>query len=357
MAILRQVEKRTINFASGQTSQTITLNTTLLDTAKAACFLTYRNGANAPAQNHFSTRIISTTQLTVERDAAGTGSTAEIVIYIAEWLSGVSVQRGSTVIGTGPGDIIDVTLSALDLAKSWIEFNYRIEGSFFGQDDMVLARLWDDAGTKKLRLQINGSVVSTGTVEWQVIEHNACTVQRFLNSMTSGQASITQAISAIDQTKTIVKASRRAGNGTAANIAEKMLRARFTSDTEVTIDRGSTGVAIDEISLEIIAFSDGTRVEAVLEDFAAADGQNDTAIMSVNNAIAILSGQHGSMGRCDRTTDDVPGEAYFTADLTSPTNLQTRRAATADAASGQVFVIDFPVGVGYTPHILGAGLI
>ena len=161
--------------------------------------------------------------------------------------------------------------------------------------------------------------------------------------MTNVQSSITDTLTAIDQTKTILLCSWRTPDGTTANIGQKMVRGRFTSSTQMTFDRGSTGEIITEIAWEAVEFTDGSTVQNFTESYAAADGQNDTTITAIDQAkaIAIASGMPASRGRCDRTTNDVPGESLYTADLTTTTNLQTRRNATVDAAAAEFYVAEF----------------
>ncbi len=343
MATLRQVERFAVTLPTIQTSVPYTLATPLLDTSKAFLVFGTRNSANAPNQYHVSGEITNTTTLTFERDA--TGSTVEIVGYVAEFTAGVVVERG-TVLST-TSTVPDAILSSItDLSKAFTLVSRHRQGTTFGDDDAYDAVIFDDAGTNKLRINQHRDNTG-GTYRWQVVQYDQCTVKRGNASMTNLQPSVPVPIApAVDLAKSFLIFYHRQDDGTPANIGQKLLRGRFTGATEVTFDRDNTGLAIDNIRWEVVEFTDDVTVEPVSSGFGATDGLNNEPIAPVSatdKAIALASDQL-FLGKGNRTTDDVLGESMFTLDLTTVSNLQIQRSATVGSADVAAYVIDFGAG-------------
>lgn len=340
---LLQVEKFTLQMGASDTSKNHTLVTTLTDTSKAFLVFGIRNSQNQPAYSQVSGKIASTTTVTFQRDTAS--GVVDIVGYVAEFSAGVVVERG-TANESGEPTTIDITLSSItDLSKAFVLFSVRCGGSTHSADDAVQSYLWDDSGTKKLRLQVSGTKFFgiTHYVEWQVIQYDDCSVQRGSDTgMASGDSSELASISEIDLSKSFLIFSYIHPDGTSANIGQKLLRGRITSSTQLTFDRDQTGVEISDIRWEVVSFTGNESVQEVLESFVATDGQEDATITSVDTdkALALASAiQKGGKG--NYSSDDIPGEAWFTAEITSSTNLQTKRASTNSTADACFYVINF----------------
>src|SRR6185369_12135873 len=109
-----------------------------------------------------SGQLTNATTVTFAR--SGTSGAVTIKWYVAEFTSGVSVQRGSAVLSTST---TDVTLpTAVDLSKSFPLVSQRTDGVVFSNNDFVKAKL---TTTTNLQLAIAGTP-GAATVEWQVIE-------------------------------------------------------------------------------------------------------------------------------------------------------------------------------------------
>lgn len=339
---LRQIEMVVTSLASGELTKTLTLATPLLDTSKAAMFVTLRTPSASATQTQISWEIISTTQITFTRQ--GSGSVCDIVAYVIEWTSGVLVERGTAA---QLGNITDVTLTSItDLSKAFYTLSYEIGGGTYSNNDQLLGRLWDDAGTLKLRLEVSGGGGGSRPMKWQVIQYDACAVQRGSLSMTGVETSKAATLSpAVDLGKTFCTVSRRSADttGTTANIASRMFRGRLTSAAQITVDRGNAGgLVMDEISWEAVEFTDDVLVEAVAASFAASETAKNFTVAAGTAKAVIASGQHSqAMGRCDYTANDIPGETLVTGELTTPTNLAVTRASSIAAAAAELYAIDF----------------
>lgn len=334
---LRQVEKFSVSFASGNSSKTYTLSTTLLDTAKAFLVFGVRDAANEPNRSLIRGQITNTTTVTFNRD--GSGAVADVVGYVVEFTAGVTVERGTaTAVGAAGTDI---TLTSItDIADSFHFISIEAVGTSYGDNDAAVSYLFDD-GSRKLHLEANRD--SVAAVNWQVIQYDDCSVQRGSTSMDNGASSATGAPSAVDLAKTWLRFSYRHESGNVQNIGQKLLRGRFTSTTEITFDRDNTGTTIDDIRWETIEFTGNETVEEILSSFVSTDGQNDETVSAVSELTKaiVLASAYQRGGKGTYSADDIVGESRYTLDLTTTTNLQIKRASTNGTADVAAYVIDF----------------
>ena len=352
---LRQVEKITASLTG--TSVDVTLTTTLLDTSKAFLVFGVRSNHNQPQHNLVHGNIINTTTVRFGRYA--TSGTINIIGYVVEFTAGVTVERGSLSMDW-PSVSGDITLSSItDLSKSFRLASHQVHGSTYSADDIVTTYLWDDAGTKKLHWQRNDSSEGTHTLQWQVVQYDDCSVQRgSITTISTTDTSKTENISSVSLTKSFLLFDFRAEGGTAANIASKLIRGKFNSATQLIFERDSAGsLAISDLRYEVVEFTDAVTVQEISEAFASSDGQEDATITEVSaltKAIAFASGRMRE-GKGAYTGDDIPGESWFTAELTTTTNLQTKRNSTNSTADAVFYVVDFGAATaGTTKSVAGS---
>ena len=338
MATIRQVERFTVTFSGVSTTKTLT--TTLLDITKAFLVFGIEETSSSPQYGQVRGQITNTTTLTFTRYAS---DALDVVVtgYVVEFTDGVTVQRGSH---TRADVSSEVTLSSLDLTKSFRICSFSIAGSAYGNDDFQRSRLYDDAGTKKLQFQSIGG--SAGIVDWQVVEYDDCSVQRGLCTITTGSASITDSITSVDRNKSWLISDFETA---AANPATNQIRGQINSTVQLTFDRALTDATnLMNISWEVVEFTDGTIVQEIFESFVGSDQEEDytiSEVTSLTRAFACASGQMCRGGKSDYSANDYEGNAWFTCDLTSTTNLKTRRGRGDDDADVVIYVIDFPVAV------------
>ena len=123
---------------------------------------------NVPSASSSSGSIASPTSLTFAR--YGTSGPVDIEWYVAEFTSGVSVQRGTTVLN-GVDNDQNFPISTVDLSKSVPIISYTENGQTYNCDDFHRATL-----TSTTNLQIS-SCAPDSTVEWQVVQFTSSSVQ------------------------------------------------------------------------------------------------------------------------------------------------------------------------------------
>jgi len=339
MATLRHVEKFTLTFSG--VSDTVTLTTTLLDITKAFMVFGIEETSNAPQYGQVRGQITNTTTLTFNRTTSDTNNVV-VVGYVVEFTSGVTVQRGTVVAPSATS--YDVSLTSIDLSKSFRIVSGSIAGNAYGNDDFCRSRLWDDAGTKKLNLSWDSA--AGGSYDWQVVEYDGCSVQRDLVTIATSQLSVTDAITSVDRGSSWLICDFQTSSGSPAG---QGVRGQINSTIELTFDRGLADASnAVQISWEVVEFTDGTLVTEVFESFIATDAQEDqtiSAVTALNRAFACASGMSNRGGKSGYTSDDYSGNMWFTCNLTTTTNLQTKRGATQGSGDVVVYVIDFPVQV------------
>lgn len=334
--LLRQVEKQVVTFAAGSNSQNVTLDTTLLDTAKAFIVGSIQPSAAAPQFGLVTWKLASTTTVTLQRWTAAGSPAITVVLYIAEFLSGVTVQRGSVALATASDDI---TITSTNLTKSFPLICYRNAGNDYNQDDWVNAKI---TTSTNLNLSTNAWSTSNQSVEWQVIEYYGCSIQTGDVSFLTTDASKT-ATPTTTTGKDWLIINYTSPVGTLANIGQKMVRGRISATNELTFDRDNTGQSM-ALTYYLVTFTGVETVEQVLVAQDSSTTQTNTTITAIDQekTLATMAGMYGYGGKNSYATTDDPTFGVATAELTSSTNLQTTRNATGSvSADFSVYVVAF----------------
>lgn len=338
MAVLHHVEAGSTTLAAGSASQTVTLTTTLTALANAFLVFGMQPAAAAPQFGQVSGQIASTTQIQFQRTTAASSPAITIYYYVAEFSSGVTVQRGSNfLVSVTP---LDITLSTVDLSKSFAIITHRNEGNDFDRTDHVRGKL-----TSATNLQLD-MTEGGGTCEWQVVEFTGAAVEIGDFTFATGDTSKPITTTASTTGAWLLFNYELVGTG-ALPAEDQYLRGRITGANQVTIDRVGIGPTITGCYY-LVSFSDGTTVQEVIPaQFGTGDTQKDTTITSVTvaNCIVMAAGQWGRQGKTSYVTTDDPGPATFTFELTSATNLRSTRGITGTATADVVaYVVQFSTG-------------
>ncbi len=350
-ATLRRVWNGAATLTGTLTTTTATLTPPINKMSAAFIVMSFRGNDSSPANMWVSGRIRDAATVEFQRAGGGApGATVDIKWYVAEFASGVTVQRGSSPLNATN---VNVPITAVDLTKAFPLITHRKGGGGFGDDDFGAARL-----TSATNLELSSVGTSPGTqVEWQIVEHDSVKIQ---SSAVAGPVSFaspdlakTVTIAAVNPAKSWLIYSYRLSAGTPAWIGQKMMRGRVTNGTTLTFDRalaqeaGGPASTVD-LNWYLVEFTDATTVQHLNLNFNGAGLlQIDHAITAVNRSNTIaLGGHNGQGGSCNYLLDDNPGTCWFTFDLTSDTNLQvTRGLGGPDAAAradGAYWVIEFP---------------
>ncbi len=330
--ILDDVQSGTAILADGSSTTTVTI--AAVDPSRSMLTYSLRGSDSAPSNLSINGVLSDPTTVTFSR--IGTSSAAILEWSVVEFVSGVTVQRGTEYIPNGGP--IDLAIAPVDLSRSFVLANVTGEGNAFGVDDFVIASL---TSSTNLRLDLGNGLGSN--VAWQVVQYNDAVVQRGTNSLASGDASRTATVTTVDLAKSWLVYSYSTVDGDPNDIGQKLVRGLVSDPTTLTFDRSSTGQTVD-LSWELVEFTDDTIVRHASAAFSGTDSVRDVTIAAVNPARSIAVGGTTLFGgRSSYTSNDNPGVGWFTTELTSSTNLRIRRGAALAPADLGWFVIHWPV--------------
>jgi hypothetical protein len=278
--------------------------------------------------------LSGTNSLVFERVGSSTNVTIEW--SVVEFLSGVSVQRGSEPLNAPTKN---VTISSVDLTKSFPLATLRIGGTVTSDDDFIRSRLTSATNLELAAFNDRADAV----VEWQVIEYADASVQTGDLSFLSTEATkIATVPVAVDTSKAWLIYSYRTQVGTTSDTGQKLVRGLMTGPTSLQFDRDRTGQAID-VSWQLVEFTDATTVQHANAAFTSAELQKDVPITAVDSSRSIAVGGYEMRGgKSPYGSNDHTGVAWFTTQLTNDTNLRIRRDVTqSSTADLGWFVVDF----------------
>lgn len=348
-AVIDHIEPGTFVLADGKASDTVMLGTTLLDTSKSAVFMSYRSDDAAPSNSFVRVEITNTTTLTFNRN--GTSGAVVCQYYVVEWSAGVSVQRG-TAVGNFSANPIQVSISGVTEASTFLIISLEKDGSTINQDDMFTAEL-----TSPTNIDFTTITVPMGVgtkISWQAIEYDDCTVQRGTIAITGAEVSDTLTISAVVIAKSVILTTMTF-DGTPWEPETGALHATLSATTTVTVSKEVAGPDI-LVSVEVVEFDDDTTVQRIAADMSTSVVQDDFEILTpvnTNFAIAISSGLHHSGGKSPYTVTDNPGPALATLDIDAGNNLEVIRALHGSSAlTMEAYVVEFPSAVATRRRII-----
>jgi hypothetical protein len=252
-----------------------------------------------------------------------------ISYYVAEFQSGVAVQRGATPLMSAT---MTATLTAVDLTRSFPIVSYRNTGTTYGRDDFVRAKI-----TSSTQLTIENTLATTGGVaEWQVVTFDGATVQSGDVTVAAADTMVTAPIQTVDPAKTWLLFSYEFGT-TMTSVADLMLRGRVESATQLAFRRTTAG-ASGTLSWYAVSFENGSTVQrgsSNLADTATTLAVPLTAIDPLTTILA-AGGLYNRGGATGAAANGTPGHATFTIDLDSGTQLTLRRGAAVAGAPATV---------------------
>jgi len=302
----------------------------------SAAFLVFgiQCDCNTTGAGQVSGQITSPTTVTFRREAPGAVVTIEW--YVAEFLWGVSVQRGSRTMTSLTENVV---LSNVTLSRSFVIVSYRVEGVTWGADDFVKARLSSETN---LELTIN-AVPGANAIEYQVVEFAGARVQTGEVSLLSTEVSTTATLSpSIDPGRSWLLLSYKSDGGTSSDIGQKMVRGVITDSSTLTFDRANSGQAV-QLTWFLVEFTAGTTVERGLASFSTVETQRDVTVGGISPTIVAAAGLWNRGGTTPFNGDDNPGVATVTMDFTTASNLRlTRATAQATTATVSWFAVSFP---------------
>jgi hypothetical protein len=323
-AALNSAQSGTAVISNGSTSSSAIISS--VDLSKAFLVFSVRHNAASPADGLVSGQITSPTNVIFRR----VGSSADVTVEwsVVEFTSGVTVQRGSEPLAAAATR--NVSLTSTDLARSFPIVSQRAGGTVVSDDDFARARL-----TSATNLELSAYAArADSVVEWQVVEYTDAAVQSGDVSFGSGDSTKTVAgLSAFASDTAWLVYSNKRDSSSQTNIGQKLVRGLVTSPTSLLFDRGQTGAPLD-LTWHLVEFQDDTGVQHANASFTGAQLQADVPITAVDPTRSIAVGGYMMRGgKSPYSSNDHPGVAWFTAELTSGTNLRLRRDFTGSSTA------------------------
>ncbi|MEN9328199.1 MAG: hypothetical protein RI947_1007 [Candidatus Parcubacteria bacterium] len=339
---IKTVQNGSATIASGSTSQTATITT--VDMSRSFVTFGIQANSNDSGCTQISGAITNSTTLTFTRRGTCVGVAVTVEWYVAEFTSGVWVQRGTQ---TMDGTTRNATITNTDLSKAFPIQSYEITGTDINDDDFIRGRITTNTNYAMTTISTN----ATSTLKFEIVEFSDAKVQYGDVSFATGDSSKTATITSVNPSASWLLVNYNSATGTAANIGQKMIRAAVTNSTTLTFDRNNTGQTLD-LTYYNVEFTNKGAVQTGNAAFTSSDTAKSATLTTVTTASTIALG--GAMyhrgGKTAYSADDNPGVGSATFDITSTTNLTMTRALTGSATADiQWFVIDFSATPGATP--------
>ena len=353
---IRNRQSGSATMTASDTDITITLSQSV-NMSTSILLFSYRVDGNAPQEVLVGGELSSSTTVEFHRDYTGTGgAVVEIEWQVLEFLSGITVYRGSGNVSNGT----DLPIGAdVAIGRSWPIISYENNGNTMGSDDMYAVELSDTDATAGYDQVSFTSEAGNATAYWQVVECAAgeCQVETLTTSITNPATSATATITlnanaGVTTTQTLLFVSHTLGG----NIeGDDLIRTELTDATTITYTRvDGDDIDIPTITTHVVEFLDGTTsvqhgtlsFPDASTDAVAAPTQTAT-ITSVDLAasMVISPGNLGIQGSGGVTGDDNPGGNWFSFELTNATTITATRAETSATADASYQVAEFT----YTP--------
>jgi hypothetical protein len=338
------VQHGSATIANGSASTTASI--TAVDLTKS--FLVFGvSGSDASPENILvSGKMTASNELTFTR--IGTVGNVTIKWHVAEFATGVRVQRGTTSFsGSVPKN---VTLSqSVSLSKAVPIISYTNTGAALAGDDLVRAKI---TTTTNLEITADAAPSSTNEIAWQVIEFTDATVSTGDVAISTGQNSNTGSVTIRDLDKAwLLYSYYLTTDATGSDMGQNLVRGRITSNSVVTFDRDhrNATASAQSVTWYVVEFSDNTVVQRGTQAFASGDTSHQVNLSpEVERANSIAcAGYNGTGGITAYSAADNPGYGWFSLEFennggASPDNdiVVTRGVSGATADLGW-FVIQF----------------
>lgn len=342
-ATIKSVQSGT---ATSTGNGTVTVTISSVDTSKSFLVFQTRHNNNRPPGSTLRGQLTSSTTVEFSRVTNETG-TIDIQWYVAEFLEGVSVQRGSLTENASSVNVAITPVASLNQAFVLWSKSAISSDSMWGDDDPILLDLTSTSNLQmRTRYQTSNQLVS-----WQVVEFTNPSdiyVQRGSTSLTGTTLSVDATLSTpVNLGKAFVLVGYQNTANSISRIGRRLARARLVDTTTVRIDRDLSDASdtLNEISWQVVELRDGSKVQAGSVNFPSGTSQQTISITPVNTgrSIAFGSAQPAcgqGMGKSSYSDDDVIGVASATFAINNG-DVTARRSCTDGAADIGWFVVEF----------------
>ena len=285
--ILSQVEKfsATFNISS---SEEVTLSTSV---ASTRAFFTYgvESSKAEPDDYIFSGELTSTSTLLFERSEGTFFSPAEILGYVVEGTTGITVEQGLQNDLSFATSATSTLATIIDSSKTFLLINSFHGGSEYSKEDTFGANIFTSGTAIRVTFHTGGNGMNE--IHYQAVEMDNIEVQRGRTTLGATETSVAIGISSVSTDRTFPLISGWTEIVDFNNIGGRLLRAQITGSTTLTVDREVTDDNDMNVEWQVVEFtSTAVSVERVDTSMSIGDEQNNEAInqlSSTSNAFAI----------------------------------------------------------------------
>jgi len=347
-AVIKSVQTGTVTM--GSVTQSVAITSVTPAKAFVICSESASNGSQA--SDRVTCELNAATTLTIKIGVAD--ASVAVRWYVVEFLSGVSVQRGLVTTATFAAGVatVDVTLpTAVILTKAFPLTTATTATTSRSVDEEVTPTAELTTGTN-LRLTRNQSG-NPIAVAWQVVQIESTSVQKGILNMPQASLTITATLSPpVDMARTFLVFT--ANGGASVNGVESRYRTTgvITNSTTLTFTRAVNGGAGNDVDISWFAvrMTDGTTVQRGSNTTPGAGTTTMNAAVSaivLNQSVPFIS----MRGDASRTSNNDFDDTSWAAALTSTTNLQLTKSATASMASNATVAWEV-VQFANAPHVI-----
>lgn len=253
--------KRVSGFSTTMTANPQLIFVQPVDTSRAFVVCAYRAGNASFAANRSPTcSLISPNQVSVEMGT--TDGNVAVAGFVAEFSSGVTVQRGTLTLGAGTLSS-NQSISTVDPSKAFVLVQARTAdgGTLIDEHRTTMGYL---SGPSQITVVRNQGTITT-VVEWQVVEMAGASVQRGLSQIPGGSSSVSIPITAVDTARSFSVVSVAGANASNGNDSEIWTRCNLSSAALLLCERNDT-VNAPDIAWQVVSLSDAISVQRGTED-------------------------------------------------------------------------------------------
>ncbi|TGN07058.1 hypothetical protein [Leptospira ilyithenensis] len=333
------------NQATTSNSTTYTLGTTV-DPATSFVICNFQT-AGSDIVNATTCQLNSSgTQVEVKKGASGTNVTTNY--YVMNFSSGISVQRGATVLTSGTATI--GLSQTVNTNKAFIISYVRTTSTGAANDNRKQVQV-SFADANNLNFSCNGCTATT--VEWQVVQWHSATVQSGTATIADTASSTTATLSsAVDLSKTFLIFNHSyTPNGGTGQEQNYFTSGAFSSTSQLSFQRGFTQ---GTIAIQYFAVSVPSGLVVKSNDFTLST--SETNICDVTPSGGVTDYLKSMMITSNRTGTVAEDTALDSSSLTyefrnsgcgaaGNTNLKITRYNNGDGTnhslSGTYFLLEF----------------
>lgn len=338
MATLARIITGTVTLPANTASVNVTLPSAV-DLAKTFHRSFYSVNNATGNGGCIRSQLTTTTNLLFQRPSASSVPAVSLRYFVLEFSDGVTVQRGNitAVSDIGTERAADVTVSAVDLTKTFPIFTAMRAGSGFGFEDQVIMEM---TSTTNLRMTSgDGGTPSAFTHSWELVTYDDCVVTTGTATFPATDTTLDLTIPQHDKRSTLIIPSATYYSGD-PYWDETAYTAEIIDGTTLRYQRQVVSPNTGRVRYHLVRFTDGVTVQHVPANFGSGDTARNYGLSVGKNAVPFFSGFYGKGGKCS-LHDDNWGAVYADPLISNKGLLTLTRALSGSTLNANCQIIDF----------------